>query len=103
MTALPPWIPEEVAEALRSAADAHWNGKLEIHFNDGHAVEVHATRKVKIRRPSVGAPAAIRCPTAGCGKVMELRDYGALAVCSCGTKRTRAQLLLQPTPTGRVT
>jgi len=89
---LPAWIPEEVSDALKSAADAHWNGKLEIHFNDGQALEVHATRKVKIRRKGAVAAAA-RCPE--CNKPMESRDYGNLWVCACGVKRTRSQLVHQ--------
>ncbi len=90
---LPPWIPEEVSEALRSAADTHWLGKLEIHFNDGQAVEIHATRKVKIRRKGGPSTATQACPE--CRKPMEARDYGNLFVCACGVKRTRTQLAQQ--------
>ena len=85
---LPAWIPEEVSDALKAAADSHWNGKVEIHFNDGHPVEIHATRKVKVKRPA--PTAAAKCPE--CHRPMESKDYGALWVCQCGVKRTRSQM-----------
>ncbi len=92
---LPPWIPEEVSEAMKAAAESHWAGKIEVHFNDGHAVEIHATRKVKVRRNGAVSPET-RCPE--CTKPMESRDYGNLWTCSCGVKRTRTQLVRQGVP-----
>ena len=86
---LPAWIPDEVAEALKAAADAQWNGKLEIHFNNGQAMEIHATRKVKVHRKPAGA-LAVQCPE--CKAPMEGKDYGNLWVCKCGAKRTRHQI-----------
>jgi len=86
---LPSWIPEDVSEALRCAATAGWHGKVEIHFNDGQAAEIHATRRVRVKR-KVGGLAAPKCPE--CQREMESRDYGNLWLCSCGAKRTRAQM-----------
>lgn len=87
---LPPWIPQDVSDALREAAVPGWQGKVEIHYNDGHALETHATRRRKVRRPAA-APVTPMCPE--CGKQMESRDYGNLAICGgCGAKRTRFQM-----------
>ena len=92
MTALPPWIPEDVAEALRCAATPGWHGKVEIHYNDGQPHEISATRRRKVKRPAATPPAP-RCPE--CERQMESRDYSNLFVCACGVKRTRAQLTQQ--------
>lgn len=89
---LPPWIPQDVADALQDASAPGWQGRVEIHYNDGQPHEVSATRRRKVKRPA-SAPAAPTCPTVGCGKPMEARDYGNLWVCQCGAKRTRSQMI----------
>lgn len=87
---LPAWIPQDVADALKEASAPGWQGRVEIHYNDGQAHEVSATRRRKVKRPGAAASSAPRCPE--CGRPMEPRDYANLWVCSCGAKRTRAQL-----------
>ena len=88
---LPAWIPEDISEALKVAAAPGWQGRVEIHYNDGQAHEVSVTRRVKVKRKGVSLPAAVRCPQ--CERQMESRDYGNLFVCdACGVKRTRAQI-----------
>ena len=87
---LPAWIPEDISEALKAAAAPGWQGRVEIHYNDGQAHEVSVTRRVKVKRKGVSLPALVHCPT--CGHRMEGRDYGNTWVCACGVKRTRAQI-----------
>jgi hypothetical protein len=85
---LPPWIPQDVSDALREASAPGWQGRVEIHYNDGQPHEISATKRRKVKRP--GPASAPRCPD--CERPMEARDYGNMYVCACGTKRTRAQL-----------
>lgn len=95
---LPPWIPEEVSEALRAAQDANWNGHVAIHFHDGQPAEIHATRRIRVKRKGA-EPSAPKCPE--CQREMESRDYGNLWLCSCGTKRTRAQMAQRGVAVGK--
>jgi hypothetical protein len=88
---LPPWIPEDVSEALREAAAPGWQGRVEIHFNDGQAHEVSATRRRKVKRK--GPPSGPMCPE--CESHMEPHDYGNMYLCPAGHKRTKAQMALR--------
>lgn len=89
---LPPWIPQDVADALKEASAPGWQGRVEIHYNDGQPHEISATRRRKVKRPAA-APSAPKCPE--CDRPMEARDYGNTYVCACGAKRTKAQMALR--------
>jgi len=89
---LPPWIPEDVSDAMKAAAESRMNGRVEVQYNDGEPLAVNAFQSRKIRKRSAIGPV---CPNPGCGKKMEARDYGNLYLCACGAKRTKSQLHIQ--------
>lgn len=83
--------PQWVLDLLERAEANSVTGFITINMRSG------AYRDVKVEEtyfppPSAGSTLPM-CPK-GCGPMTET-DGGAMYVCRCGTKRTRAQLLAQ--------
>ena len=87
---LPPWIPAEVSEALREAAEGKHTGHVEVHYKNGVVGHVAERRSRLIASNCPTGQNSALCP--GCGAVMEPYDYGNGYRCGCGVKRTRSQL-----------
>jgi len=92
---LPPWIPEDVSDAMKAAAENRMNGRVEVQYNEGEPMAVNAFQSKKIRKRSAAGPV---CPAPGCGARMSSYDYQNSWLCTrpgCNTKRTRTQLRSQ--------
>ena len=88
---LPPWIPVEVSEALREAAEGKHTGHLEIHYKGGVVGHVAERRSRLVVSTHQSISKGVPCPK--CARLMIEYDYGNGFRCdACGTKRTRSQL-----------
>lgn len=87
-------IPAWVLEAIEAWMAEGMSGDLRLIARGG--VIKHIRREDLILPPPEAVPGVVpldrHCPA--CGKQMEARDYGNLYLCQCGTKRTRAQMLV---------
>ena len=88
LMAVPPQIEREIANWQTERR----TGSLRLNFRAGRILHLHREEMLEVVADDVEAgPAGVpRCPS--CGKPMTEFDYGNAWSCSCGAKRTKAQI-----------